>query len=908
MNRLYLLMTLLLAMACQLVTAQEVSVEVAHSRALSFLTRQTDGARRAKGEHDTPLLKLAHTSKLGGRTCFYVFNVGSDEGFVIIGGDENAREILGYSDHGVFDYDKAPENFKWWLGQYAEQIAQAALAADTATTASAPPHAKAPATATEQRVSVGPLINTKWDQGYPYNYEIPVYSNDGQRYLTGCVATAMAQVMNFWKHPKQGVGSHRYMWEGHEFAADFGATTYDWDNMLGNYSNGYSETEAKAVGTLMYHVGVAVEMEYGLSSSGAPLENIGNALVQYFNYDRSISYVERANYSDEDWEDLVYEELASGRPVLYCGANTGLTSVHEFICEGYDADRKMFIINWGWNGSFDGYYSLTGTYALSPSYYSFNSSHQIFTNVQPAGSGTNQATPHLFLNHFNPPVPNVYDYQNGSQKVYALIWVKNQGVMTDVFDIAIKAIETKTGHTYYWLMGTGLECASQGTFAIEDYFDLHDLKQNGTYELHPVGRFSGQDDDLWCELEKWPNYQYPVVTVIGADVVNFQFGNTCLKPGESSDIHWNDDYDGTPMFSSSDNSIVTVDENGLITAISEGIAIVTAHASATSSYKETERQFEISVTNDNLIFVQRPYFNNDNNPYDDDLKLYFSIKNNGGVTEQIIITIKNGRKSLGYFGAQLLTEDQEYALYHNMNPYKNEFSLDVKDTLYFEHSDNTPWNYPSVAFTYRSKLTVDYSVGTSGYGTLILPFNADLPSGMKVYTCTGVDEQGVLALAAEVSIRRNVPYIVKATPGAAYSFTGPKAIDADLPSFAEGLLIGAVTTGVPLNEGTDYLLQEQDGRVAFFRYMGTPSADPDENNAEGHRMAAPFRAFLRLDSETKARIALPGEETDGIEQVSSDAIRPAGIYSIDGKPRRVMLRGLNVVVDEKGEARKVFVR
>lgn len=363
------------------------------------------------------------------------------------------------------------------------------------------------------------------------------------------------------------------------------------------------------------------------------------------------------------------------------------------------------------------------------------------------------------------------------------------------------------------------------------------------------------------------------------------------------------------MFSSSDHTIATVNENGMITAISEGIAIVTAHASATSSYKEIERQFEISVSNDNLMFVQRPYFNNDNNPYDDDLNLYFSIKNVGGITETITLSIiKNGRKILSNLRAPTLAENQEYAFAFNTNYFKNEYSPDVKDTLYFVHSDNTPWNYPSVAYTYRSKLTVDYSVGASGYGTLILPFNAKLPSGMNVFTCTGVDEQGVLALAAEVSIRRNVPYIVKATPGAAYSFTGPKAIDADQPSFAEGLLIGAVTTGVPLNEGTDYLLQEQDGRVAFFRYMGTPSADSNENDAEGHRLAAPFRAFLRLDNERKARIALPGEETDGIEQVSSDAIRPAGIYSIDGKPRRILQRGLNVVVDEKGEARKVFVR
>jgi hypothetical protein len=181
---------------------------------------------------------------------------------------------------------------------------------------------------------------------------------------------------------------------------------------------------------------------------------------------------------------------------------------------------------------------------------------------------------------------------------------------------------------------------------------------------------------------------------------------------------------------------------------------------------------------------------------------------------------------------------------------------------------------------------------------------------MKVYCCSGVDDSGVLTLDEDVSIRRNVPYIVQATPGSAYQFVGPKAIDVDKPSFTDGILVGAVANTVPLNAGTDYILQEQNGRAAFFKYTGTPSADPSENDNEGNRLATPFRAFLRLDDSTLATLYLPdqiGDEGEGIEVIGNDNVRPAGIYSIDGKRHTSLQKGLNVIVQDDGKAQKVYV-
>ena len=233
----------------------------------------------------------------------------------------------------------------------------------------------------------------------------------------------------------------------------------------------------------------------------------------------------------------------------------------------------------------------------------------------------------------------------------------------------------------------------------------------------------------------------------------------------------------------------------------------------------------------------------------------------------------------------------------------------------------------SVNFIYRNTLTVDYAVGTVGFGTLILPFNAELPSGMKVYSCSEVDANGVLNLTEESSIRRNIPYIVNATPGE-YSFVGPEAIDAGKSSFQEGILVGAVANDVSLNKGTDYILQEQNGKVAFYQYTGTKSDNPSENDADGNRLAKPFRAFIRLEGSGHApKINLPGDEETGIKEITTPSLpsdatngsnpsKPSNlsnfsnplIYSLDGHRHSSLQKGLNILILDDGSVQKVFVK
>ena len=823
-------MALSLLLAGNAAMAQEVSEDEARSRALQFLSTQSDGPRRAKGLNVSTDLSLAYTSRSEAKTCFYVFNVGDGDGFVIAGGDQAARPILGYCDHGTFDLDKAPDNFKWWLSQYTEQIAHAVPKAES-TDVSPARRANTGRAHTEsrERYSVEPLIKTTWGQLEPYNCKIPQFSEDHYYcYYTGCVATAMAQIMNYWKYPEKGTGSdiccyvYRVFDEElgdwgeilvGEHEVDFSDTYYDWDHMLDDYkyiwldedddfpTPLFTEEEASAVGTLMYHAGVAVNMCYDDGDSWAWNRTEVSALKNHFGYDESIDNIQRNfseengswNISDEIWENIIYNELDEERPVFYNGGG------HAFICDGYDSETNMFHFNLGWDGDCDGYYYLTGL---------------------------------------------------------------------------------------------------DNTSSVANDFITNGEFGEITFNIMP-DNFSKKEVDFWTYYENtYFGIPYPVYL------------------GGTLPIEWTSGYDGTPVFSSSDESVATIDANGVIMGVSEGAAKITAFAPSTDNYYRKVRTFNVVVGD--VEFTKQPYFNNDNNVYEDDYTLYYTLQN------QFPIMLRGCESiSVGFEGVDIATlsnsiddlpsqeaRDYEFTLNWN-NHLTGKFAADQQYTINLYKGYNVPLNYPSVTFTYRNKLTVDYGVSPAGYGTLILPFNAELPEGMTVYTCPEVDDNGVLTLEEDTSIRRNVPYIVKGTYGESYQFVGPEAIDADKPLFTDGILVGAVTKDVPLQKGTDYILQVQDDKAAFYRYMGTKSDNDDENDSLGNRLAAQFRAFLRLEGAQNAKLFLPGmidEETEGIATLRADGSTPAGIYTIDGHRHDELQKGLNILILGDGTAQKVFVK
>ena len=337
----------LLLMVAMPMFAERVTPETARKVATTFLTN--NGAKAAQ---------LADLSKAAGFTNLYIFT--AEDSFVVMSADDCVQPILGYSLTNRFVAEGMPENLRWWLQGYNDQIQDAkenALAASATAKAEWENLKNRHVSKATSDVIVNPLLSTTWDQDYPYNYFCPSASGGpGDHVYAGCVATATAQVLKYWDYPTTGNGSYTYTHPTYgEQTANFGETNYDWSNMPNSLSGSPSQTQIEAVAKLIYHCGVAVDMNYGTGGSGASSHKVQNALINYFKYAPSATYISRDGYETAKWIAFLKKELDEGRPMYYCGSN--VNSGHAFVCDGYRSD-DYFHFNWGWSG-YDGSYGST---------------------------------------------------------------------------------------------------------------------------------------------------------------------------------------------------------------------------------------------------------------------------------------------------------------------------------------------------------------------------------------------------------------------------------------------------------------------------------------------------------------------------------------------------------------------
>jgi hypothetical protein len=289
--------------------------------------------------------------------------VADNGGFVIVSGDDRTDAILGYSDRGSFDEESVPENFRAWLVQMESEIASLPEAATRAVDSA--PTAAFRKVATHARIR--PLIITTWNQGNynnainsdgVYNCHLPMI--DGQYPCTGCVAVVGAQLMYYYRWPQAATQ------EVSGYASSLAATNnalppiqFQWDKMKTSYYPGDPDAEAvSAVADLLLYSAYAANMEFGVDGSASSTYTLAQGLCSYFDYDpNSWREVQRSNYSVSQWDELIYNELANGRPVIYNGSYKG---GHAFICDGYDGEG-MYHFNWGWGGAYNGYFKLQAT-------------------------------------------------------------------------------------------------------------------------------------------------------------------------------------------------------------------------------------------------------------------------------------------------------------------------------------------------------------------------------------------------------------------------------------------------------------------------------------------------------------------------------------------------------------------
>lgn len=390
--------------------AKEIPVDMAKVVAKNFLILNTSTQLKSTSNIELtlmeaytpgPLVRSIQKSSAARESLLYIFSINKDEGFIIVSADDLAIPILAYSFESNLDPAHLPINYQKWIEGYKNQIRHIkakALNAPKETEDKWEILMAGRSTGRSKSTSaVEPLVRTQWNQSPHINALCPYDAKANELTVSGCAATAMAQIMKFWSYPETGSGYHTYSHDLYgSISANFATSTYDWSAMPD-----LVDAPNNAAATLMYHCGVSIDMNYGIADNGgsgayvitdrSPVQHcVEYALRTYFKYDESLKGVQRANYATSTWIDLLKTELNEGRPIEYAGFGSG--GGHAFVCDGYD-NNDFFHFNWGWGGYYDGYFSIDaldpGGTGIGGGSGGYNSGHQALIGIKPPGDITN---------------------------------------------------------------------------------------------------------------------------------------------------------------------------------------------------------------------------------------------------------------------------------------------------------------------------------------------------------------------------------------------------------------------------------------------------------------------------------------------------------------------------------------
>lgn len=476
--------------------ADNVSLNVARQLAQDFLSKKGKALTVKANPFRAPRLDSNDDN-----SYYYAFNA-EDGGFVIISGDDRTQPVLGYSTSGAFDIYNMPENMRNFLQGYEDEIR---LLDEKGITSSTIKKAPSSTVTDVAKRPILPLITTKWGQGSPYNDACPkFYYSDGStgQSVTGCVATAVAQVMYYHKWPMattaeipsvtnsytQDAGGKKSV----TVPAIVAGTPIDWDKMLPSYSGTSTTTQRNAVAQLMLMVGQSVNMSWG-ASSGSSNYTAARSLVNYFGYDSDITSIDRADYKYDKFCSIIYNELAEGRPVLLGGQSTG--GGHSFVADGHDGD-EYFHINWGWTGYSDGYFLMSslnpdddGMIGASSTSDGYARSQYAIIGIQAPDGKSSEIEPTTVMNSsyvsysaYSKTISFSYfsNYKQTANFEFGLGAIDNNGKITPVDITSYNGLMPSTGFSNYSLSVSSLE-------------------RGKTYHIIPIGRVIGVTDFM-------PNY------------------------------------------------------------------------------------------------------------------------------------------------------------------------------------------------------------------------------------------------------------------------------------------------------------------------------------------------------------------------------------------------------------------
>ena len=796
MKRLQIAFTALYALT---LNAQTVSVEEARVKAVQFLNH-SNATRSLPSDVDN--LWLSYTSSSGGETYFYVFNRDDDGGFVIVGGDKAAKDVLGYSDHGEFDYQSIPCNLRDLLSQYRAEISHAirrvrsgaSLVADEATRT--------------VRADIAPLVTARWNQDYPYNCQLPALDAENSL-LTGCVATAGAQIMKRYGYPARGTGHASYSrtvrnFGTKQFEANFSSTTYDWDNMLNSYDGSETEAQKRAVGTLMYHVGVGCNMKYGVDESAASEVTLATALATYFGYDKAMSVEQRSFYdSDTEWESMVYSELAAGRPVVYCGRNSN-SEGHAFVCDGY-ADGR-YHINWGWGGNFDGNYALTGTNALGPDEQGFAYDQTAVIGIQPDCGGAARIRVATFgqcaINFTSAVGGKKISVSNSTGLVFY-----NAGIFKTPITYGMRMKSETSPLAYDVEVETAEFDCGAGLSLVSFVVPLSAAE--GTYRIVPIYK---DEKGEWRE-SRGQSSLFPRLTILPPTAVALS-----SQVGVSND----------------------------------GYVLKNAFC------------FSFSVVNP-TVSAQSP-------------RLRLNVMRHNGTRYSTI--------AYYYLESNFAPgEEKSYNIDQNTPTDMGRISAEGRYVLVLQDYLTLTALSDSIPFQVTAARTVTYKMTSARWGTICLPFEADIPDDIHALSITGVDDGELVMEEVEGRFRKDTPYLLYGNQGT-YSFTGPITPEG---IFANGALTGTTYTVQQYAPKNSYILQNQSGNVGFYRVL-------DDDTQRCRQYSAYLNSSVGLASSFLFNV-VRGGQTSVTSVATDDSESP--VFDLLGRRVGADYRGIVVVGGRK---------
>lgn len=330
---------------------------------------------------------------------YYIISRGYDQGYVIVAGDDCLPEILGYTESGNFDEDNLPPALKAMLDTW-----QATVEDAQANGTNTPRNVTSSPALTAGRENIAPFTTSHWHQTGPYNDLCPTRDDNGAKSMTGCVATAISQILYYWRRDLPSTlqaSTPTYGMDGYSHASVTQSiprgTPLKWDLMLDSYSGAPAEYN-EAVATMVYAVGTAAHLEYSIEGGTATsghIEDIPKAISTFFGMNGGwVAY--RSSYSQEAWTQLVYSELAKRHPVMYTGVHPS-SGGHAVYIDGYQKMNDLMHFNFGWGGQGDGYYTTT----LETGMNGFNDYQSCLINAYPKtwNMSASLSTPaHIYAN------------------------------------------------------------------------------------------------------------------------------------------------------------------------------------------------------------------------------------------------------------------------------------------------------------------------------------------------------------------------------------------------------------------------------------------------------------------------------------------------------------------------------